>query len=81
MFNIIVFTNIIYSSCIIQVLIKLSKIYVILQVSNTNKEIYQFAKDKKLKFHMFAKIKVNGDDTPPLWKYLKKQKKFLLIQK
>lgn len=41
------------------------------QEPGTNEEIKAFAKSFGAKFDMFSKIKVNGDDTHPLWKYLK----------
>lgn len=34
-------------------------------------EICSFVATKNVKFDMFEKIKVNGDDAHPLWKYLK----------
>nr|UCR61000.1 peroxidase [Aphelinus asychis] len=37
-------------------------------------EICSFAERKSVKFDLFEKIDVNGDDTHPLWKYLKKEK-------
>ncbi|KAK0081105.1 hypothetical protein PV325_012800 [Microctonus aethiopoides] len=37
-------------------------------------EICSFAKANKAKFDLFEKIDVNGDNTHPLWKYLKKEK-------
>ncbi|XP_043257177.1 probable phospholipid hydroperoxide glutathione peroxidase isoform X1 [Colletes gigas] len=36
-------------------------------------EICSFADQHKVKFDMFEKIKVNGDEAHPLWKYMKKE--------
>jgi glutathione peroxidase-family protein len=49
------------------------------QEPGTNEEIKKFATETYgVKFDMFAKIDVNGDNTHPLWKYLKhKQGGFL----
>lgn len=44
------------------------------QEPGTNEEIKEFAQGKYgVKFDMFAKIKVNGDEAHPLWKYLKEK--------
>jgi len=43
------------------------------QEPGTNEEIKQFALDHGAKFDMFAKIKVNGEGTDPLWEFLKKK--------
>lgn len=45
--------------------------HIILQEPGTNAEIAKFAKKKNVKFPMFSKINVNGNDASPLWKYLK----------
>ncbi|XP_044009763.1 phospholipid hydroperoxide glutathione peroxidase-like isoform X2 [Aphidius gifuensis] len=42
-------------------------------------EICSFADRQKVKFDLFEKVNVNGDDAHPLWKFLKKQKGGLLI--
>ncbi|KAL1505600.1 hypothetical protein ABEB36_005128 [Hypothenemus hampei] len=41
------------------------------QEPGTNEEIADFAKKHNVKFDMFAKIDVNGDNADPLYKYLK----------
>ncbi|XP_060526837.1 uncharacterized protein LOC132702302 [Cylas formicarius] len=41
------------------------------QEPGTDAEILEFANKKNVKFDMFSKINVNGDDAHPLWKYLK----------
>nr|CAH0111221.1 unnamed protein product [Daphnia galeata] len=43
------------------------------QEPGTNSEIKNFAANYNVKFDMFAKIDVNGDNAHPLWKYLKKK--------
>ena len=43
------------------------------QEPGTEEEIKAFAESYGVKFDMFAKIKVNGDDAHPLWKFLKKK--------
>lgn len=43
------------------------------QEPGTEAEIKKFADGYNVKFDMFSKIDVNGDDAHPLWKYLKKQ--------
>jgi len=44
------------------------------QEPGTNEEIKEFAQGKYgVKFDMFSKINVNGDDAHPLWKYLKEK--------
>lgn len=42
------------------------------QEPGTEAEIKKFAAGYNVKFDMFSKIDVNGDDAHPLWKYLKK---------
>nr|AWX63641.1 glutathione peroxidase [Heortia vitessoides] len=41
------------------------------QEPGNSEEIVCFAKDHKVKFDLFAKIDVNGDNANPLWKFLK----------
>lgn len=41
------------------------------QEPGTNEEICQFVAQKNVKFDMFDKVNVNGDDAHPLFKYLK----------
>ncbi|CAH1970318.1 unnamed protein product [Acanthoscelides obtectus] len=41
------------------------------QEPGTNEEICEFTRSKGVKFDVFEKINVNGDDAHPLWKYLK----------
>ncbi|KAJ8919853.1 hypothetical protein NQ315_006382 [Exocentrus adspersus] len=41
------------------------------QEPGTNAEICQFMQSKNVKFDMFEKVNVNGNDAHPLWKYLK----------
>lgn len=43
------------------------------QEPGSAEEIKQFAKEQNVQFDMFAKIKVNGDDAEPLFKFLKKK--------
>lgn len=42
-----------------------------LQEPGTEAEIKKFAEGYGVKFDMFSKIKVNGNDAHPLWNYLK----------
>nr|AIN34709.1 fatty alcohol acetyltransferase [Agrotis segetum] len=42
------------------------------QEPGTLKEILQFTKEKKVKFDLFEKIEVNGENAHPLWKFLKR---------
>ena len=42
-----------------------------IQEPGTNAEIKAFAAKYNVKFDMFSKIDVNGDDAIPLYKYLK----------
>ncbi|XP_060526449.1 uncharacterized protein LOC132702055 [Cylas formicarius] len=39
--------------------------------SGTNEEICEFASKRNVKFDLFEKVNVNGNDAHPLWKYLK----------
>lgn len=49
------------------------------QESEGNEEIQKFCKNTyQVNFDMFEKIKVNGDDAIPLYKFLKDEKKGLL---
>lgn len=41
------------------------------QEPGTNAEIKEFSRDRGAEFPMFAKIKVNGPNADPLWKFLK----------
>ncbi|KAJ8926535.1 hypothetical protein NQ314_021089 [Rhamnusium bicolor] len=41
------------------------------QEPGTNADICQFMQSKSVKFDMFEKVNVNGNDAHPLWKYLK----------
>ncbi|ENN70682.1 probable phospholipid hydroperoxide glutathione peroxidase [Dendroctonus ponderosae] len=41
------------------------------QEAGTNDEICEFVSKKNVKFDLFDKINVNGNDAHPLWKYLK----------
>ncbi|XP_051158614.1 uncharacterized protein LOC127279987 isoform X3 [Leptopilina boulardi] len=43
------------------------------QEPGTADDICSFADREKVKFDLFEKIDVNGDNTHPLWKYLKKE--------
>ncbi|XP_043476796.1 probable phospholipid hydroperoxide glutathione peroxidase isoform X2 [Leptopilina heterotoma] len=43
------------------------------QEPGTSDDICSFANREKVKFDLFDKIDVNGDNTHPLWKYLKKE--------
>lgn len=40
------------------------------QESGDNEQICQFVQSKNVKFDMFDKVNVKGDDAHPLWKYL-----------
>lgn len=42
-------------------------------------EIQCFVKDRKVKFDLYEKIDVNGNDAHPLFKYLKKQQGGMLV--
>ncbi|VVC40568.1 Thioredoxin-like fold,Glutathione peroxidase conserved site,Glutathione peroxidase,Glutathione [Cinara cedri] len=41
--------------------------------------ICSFVKEQKVKFDLFEKVNVNGNDADPLWKYLKSKQGGLLI--
>lgn len=43
------------------------------QEPGTNEDIVCFATKNNANFDFFDKVKVNGDDASPLWKYLKKE--------
>ncbi|KAL4829193.1 hypothetical protein H8958_022028 [Nasalis larvatus] len=45
------------------------------QEPGSNEEIKEFAAGYNVKFDMFSKICVNGDDAHPLWKWMKIQPK------
>lgn len=45
------------------------------QEPGTNAEIKEFAAGYNVKFDMYSKICVNGDDAHPLWKWMKIQPK------
>lgn len=45
------------------------------QEPGSNAEIKEFAAGYNVKFDMFSKICVNGDDAHPLWKWMKAQPK------
>ncbi|EGV99484.1 Phospholipid hydroperoxide glutathione peroxidase, mitochondrial [Cricetulus griseus] len=45
------------------------------QEPGTNQEIKEFAASYDVKFDMYSKICVNGDDAHPLWKWMKVQPK------
>uniref|UniRef100_A0A8C2MWT5 phospholipid-hydroperoxide glutathione peroxidase n=1 Tax=Cricetulus griseus TaxID=10029 RepID=A0A8C2MWT5_CRIGR len=47
------------------------------QEPGTNQEIKEFAASYDVKFDMYSKICVNGDDAHPLWKWMKVQPKEL----
>ncbi|XP_066141799.1 uncharacterized protein [Euwallacea fornicatus] len=49
------------------------------QEPGSSEEILRFAQNKGVEFDLFAKIKVNGDDAHPLWKYLKAQQGGFLV--
>ncbi|KAA0195784.1 Glutathione peroxidase, partial [Hyalella azteca] len=48
------------------------------QEPGTPQEIKEFVKQYNVQFDVFAKVKVNGDDADPLWKFLKKKQGGLL---
>lgn len=41
------------------------------QEPGSSKDILQFTKSKGVKFDIFEKVDVNGENTHPLWKFLK----------
>lgn len=45
------------------------------QEPGNNQEIKEFAAGYNVKFDMYSKICVNGDDAHPLWKWMKVQPK------
>lgn len=45
--------------------------YFILQEPGDADAICSFAKAQNVKFDLFDKVNVNGNDADPLWKYLK----------
>ncbi|XP_052751010.1 juvenile hormone epoxide hydrolase-like isoform X3 [Galleria mellonella] len=42
------------------------------QEPGTHREIFNFAKKRNVKFDVFEKVDVNGDNAHPLWKFLKR---------
>ncbi|XP_050525999.1 uncharacterized protein LOC126896888 isoform X2 [Daktulosphaira vitifoliae] len=48
------------------------------QEPGDNEKICSYAEKKNVKFDLFEKINVNGNDAHPLWKYLKEKQKGLL---
>lgn len=42
------------------------------QEPGTEKDVIQFAQQRNVKFDIFEKIEVNGENTHPLWKFLKR---------
>ena len=44
------------------------------QEPGSNSEIKAFAEEYGVKFDMFSKVNVNGDDAHPIWSYLKSEK-------
>ncbi|XP_058127889.1 glutathione peroxidase-like [Anopheles ziemanni] len=49
------------------------------QEPGTNAEIKQFAEGRGVKFDMFAKVYVNGDEAHPLWQFLKQRQGGTLV--
>ncbi|XP_034942093.1 phospholipid hydroperoxide glutathione peroxidase-like [Chelonus insularis] len=49
------------------------------QEPKSNEEIFKFSKGYNVEFDMYSKIKVNGEDAHPLWKWLKSKKSGLII--
>lgn len=47
----------------------------LLQEPGDNADIKAFAENYGVKFDMYSKIDVNGDDAHPLWKWMKDQPK------
>lgn len=45
------------------------------QEPGDNAQIKAFAENYGVKFDMYSKIDVNGDDAHPLWKWMKEQPK------
>ena len=46
-----------------------------IQEPGTDAEIKEFAEGYGVKFDLFSKIDVNGDNAHPLWKWMKAQPK------
>lgn len=51
-----------------------------LQEPGDSENICSFAEKKSVKFDLFDKVNVNGDDAHPLWKYLKSKQGGLLTE-
>uniref|UniRef100_A0A182KFG6 Glutathione peroxidase n=1 Tax=Anopheles christyi TaxID=43041 RepID=A0A182KFG6_9DIPT len=49
------------------------------QEPGTNAEIKKFAEGRGVKFDMYAKVDVNGDNAHPLWQYLKQHQGGTLV--
>ncbi|XP_050099716.1 uncharacterized protein LOC126579965 isoform X1 [Anopheles aquasalis] len=49
------------------------------QEPGTNAQIKQFAEGRSVRFDMFAKVDVNGDQAHPLWQYLKQRQGGTLV--
>uniref|UniRef100_A0A182QK16 Glutathione peroxidase n=1 Tax=Anopheles farauti TaxID=69004 RepID=A0A182QK16_9DIPT len=49
------------------------------QEPGTNADIKRFAEGRGVRFDMFAKVDVNGDDAHPLWQYLKQRQGGTLV--
>jgi len=55
--------------------------FIWLQEPGTDEEIKKFATEKYgAQFDLFSKIKVNGDQAHPLWKYLKEKQSGFLVK-
>ena len=55
--------------------IHFTTVYCYPQEPGSNQEIKEFAAGYNVKFDMYSKICVNGDDAHPLWKWMKVQPK------
>lgn len=53
------------------VFLNVIKYWFLTQEPGTEAEIKEFVKKFNVQFDMFSKISVNGDNTHPLWSYLK----------
>lgn len=54
--------------------------YHILQEPGDAESICSFTAKKNVKFDIFDKVDINGNDAHPLWKYLKSKQGGLLIE-